>query len=475
MVGKIIDSVLNKSLNFKEITLSNYFLRKTLVKLFEKRIRSSVLKVKDRPFKVQEDKYFMLKSMIRSFEKALVNASRSPKVMEGIFNFIQNVFLKEKPQIKEFRKKFGQDPPAFLTISPTRFCNLKCIGCYADSSSECSEKLDWDVLNRIIVEKKELWGSYFTVISGGEPLLYESKGKTIIDLAKEHQDNYFLMYTNGTLIDEKMAERIAEVGNISPAISVEGFEKETDNRRGKGVFQKILKAMENLRKFSVPFGISITATRKNADLILSDEFIDFYFNKLGAIYGWIFQLMPIGRGSFDLLITPEQRLKMFRRTQEIIRKKRIFIADFWNCGSVSDGCISAGRSGGYFYIEWSGNVTPCVFNPYAVANINEIYKRGGTLNDVLNTPFFKKIREWQNEYGFLKKPEETGDWILPCPIRDHYQQMKEFIKECNAFPIDEAAKNAFSDEEYEKKMVEYDEELAKIFDPIWKKEYLGKD
>jgi hypothetical protein len=53
--------------------------------------------------------------------------------------------------------------------------------------------------------------------------------------------------------------------------------------------------------------------------------------------------------------------------------------------------------------------------------------------------------------------------------------MKEFIKECNAFPIDEAAKNALSDEEYEKKMVEYDEELAKIFDPIWKKEYLGKD
>jgi hypothetical protein len=26
-------------------------------------------------------------------------------------------------------------------------------------------------------------------------------------------------------------------------------------------------------------------------------------------------LMPIGRGRFDLLITPEQRLKMFRRTQ----------------------------------------------------------------------------------------------------------------------------------------------------------------
>ena len=49
------------------------------------------------------------------------------------------------------------------------------------------------------------------------------------------------------------------------------FEEETDRRRGKGVFKKILTACENLRQAGVPFGISITSTAQNADRLLTDE------------------------------------------------------------------------------------------------------------------------------------------------------------------------------------------------------------
>lgn len=350
---------------------------------------------------------------------------------------------------------------------------MKCTGCYANSSSAASEKLDWDIVDKIISEKTRDWGSWFTVVSGGEPLLWKSQGKTVIDLAKKHQDNFFLMYTNSTLIDKKMAKKIAEVGNITPAISVEGFEKETDARRGKGVHKKILQAMKNLKEVGVPFGISLTATCKNAELITSEKLMKYYWEK-GAIYAWIFQLMPIGRGSFDLVVTPEQRLAMFRRTQELI-KKGYFVADFWNCGSVANGCISAGQAdgGGYLYIEWNGNITPCVFNPYAAANINEIYQKGGSLNDALKTPFFKKIRQWQEDYGLGKKPKQIKNWILPCPIRDHYQDMKKIVKETKAKPIDEAAKEALKSSQYENKMSDYDKNLAERLDPVWQKEYLN--
>jgi hypothetical protein len=34
--------------------------------------------------------------------------------------------------------------------------------------------------------------------------------------------------------------RLAELGNVMPCIGVEGFEAETDRRRGKGHFQKLL-------------------------------------------------------------------------------------------------------------------------------------------------------------------------------------------------------------------------------------------
>ncbi len=41
---------------------------------------------------------------------------------------------------------------------------------------------------------------------------------------------------------------------------------------------------------------------------------------------------------------------------------------------MSGGCISAGRPGGYFHLDWDGNISPCVFAPYAVDNIYE-YRR----------------------------------------------------------------------------------------------------
>ena len=345
--GKVLVKYGNRPLG---LLAANSVVRKGTIRLFERRIHSKLLKDHSYPRQVQEDKYYMGRALIAAMDKIFQRSKNAPQVRRALINsLILNVLLKRKTTIKKYKQQFGFAPPAFLVIGPGKFCNLKCTGCYANSSSNTSEKLDWATLNRIITEKTELWGSCFTVITGGEPTLYESQGKTLIDLAKEHQDNYFLMYTNGTLIDREMARKLAEVGNITPAISVEGFEKETDARRGKGVHQKILQAMKNLREAGVPFGISVTATKNNADWILNDETFDYYFDKLGAIYCWVFQFMPIGRStSLELMVSPKQRVKMFKQYKRLVKDRQLFVADFWNSGAVADGCISAGRSdGGY--------------------------------------------------------------------------------------------------------------------------------
>src|SRR6056297_491309 len=119
--------------------------------------------------------------------------------------------------------------------------------------------------------------SRFVTISGGEPFVYKSEGKTLLDIFEKYNDVFFLVYTNGTLITPKVADRLAKAGNVTLAISVEGFERETDARRGKGVFKKILQAFENLRNAGVPFGTSVTPTSQNVDLLLTDEFYDYYF------------------------------------------------------------------------------------------------------------------------------------------------------------------------------------------------------
>lgn len=463
-------------LKLTHVAVRNRTLRKLILGQLEKRRYEDLIKSnpRNRPIKVQEDKYYMGRALLRRIDKAFTEGHLSRKATEGLFSvFLGGVFFGGFYKRAEFIKKHGFRPPVFLTISPGRACNLRCKGCYADSGKEFPEKLNYDIFSKVINDAKKLWGSSFFVITGGEPLLYQSNGKTILDIYKENSDCYFLMYTNGTLINKKMAKRLADLGNVTPAISVEGFKKETDERRGKGVFEKILSAMENLREVGVPFGISFTVMRDNTDIPLSEEFFDFYFEKQKAIYVWMFQYMPIGRGyTLDLMPTPEQRLKLFKKEWQLVRERDIFIADFWNSATLTDGCIAAGR--GYFYIDWNGNIVPCAFFPYSTDNIYDIYKKGKNLNDVFHSKFFSEIRKWQDDYGYKKPLEEQQNLIMPCPVRDHHRKFRKIVKNCGAKGIDEPSKQAFKDKDYREGLIKYDKDFSKLTEKIWRKQYLQK-
>ena len=450
--------------------------RKTLWRIVEKEIYKSIVETNPdrRPVEVQKYKYYMLKAMYRSVERNIDKGYVSKEVAVKIVNtLIKEAMIGNASKIQQsFSEKYGISPPSFIVLSPTQLCNLNCIGCYAAANHKTARKIPFDVSKRILQEIHDEWGARFVTISGGEPLMYKEGNKGILDLYGEFNDMFFLMYTNGTLITDEVAKRMAELGNVTPAISVEGYEKETDERRGKGIYRRILKAMDNLKKHGVIFGISITATRFNAELLTREEFYDYYFDELGASYMWIFQYMPIGREvNVDLMPTPEQRVSMFRMWQKCLKEKEYFVADFWNSGIVSNGCIAYGRPGGYIYIDWNGNIMPCVFVPYYVDNIFEIYERGGTISDALFSDFFKRGREWQYRYGY--EPGRTPqNWLMPCSIRDHYKNFKYNIAGEKVKPEDENARVAIKDIGYEKKMIEYDERLGKLTEKIWKEEFL---
>ena len=453
-------------------------LRKYLLRRMEERIHHDLIVANpdNRLLKVQEDKYVLGKALLRSIDRAFERGNISHGAARGLLSvFLGNVFFGGFYKRREFIEKYGFKPPMFMTISPTLHCNLRCKGCYANAKDAPYRKLPWDVFDRIIQEAKDLWGANFFVISGGEPLLYADKGKSFLDIAEKHDDCFFLMYTNGTLINDFMAKRLAELGNITPAISVEGLKKETDERRGEGVFEKTHEGMANLRKYGVPFGISVTLTKYNADVVVSEKFLDHYFDQEGAIYMWVFHYMPIGRDyDPDLLIPPEKRFELFKREWQIVREREIFIADFWNSGTASDGCICAARGGGYFYITWDGDVTPCVFVPFSTHNIIKVYEEGGTLETVINSKLFRRIREWQNNYAYAQPADKTGNLLRQCPMRDHYDVIFRAVKEVGAHGIDEDANSIVGDEEYRRKMVEYGEAIDRITHEYWEREYLSK-
>ena len=455
-------------------------LRQAAVKMAEARLESmqqTAIASGFRPIGVEKDRHALGLAMLHTIERALADDRLSPATRHTVLCTLvrDNLFLQGNWEAKEgFRQRNGVLPPDFLLVSPGKACNLHCIGCYADSGAN-REKLSWSVLEQLIRDAHDRLGNRFFVISGGEPMAYQSEGKGILDLAERFPDSLFLMYTNGTLIDDKVAKRLAALGNLSPAISVEGMRGPTDQRRGAGVFDKVLAAMERLRREKVAFGISLTATRLNSDELLSDEVVDFFFKQQGALYGWIFHYMPIGRSfTLDLLPTPEQRVRLWERTWQVIRERHVFLADFWNMATVTDGCISAGREGGYLCVDWNGAVMPCVFMPYAPANVNKVFAAGGTIEDIWKEPFFAGVRSWQKDYGFHEPSKMAdGNLLMACPIRDHHKELRRIVLEYEPDPVDDNAQQALLDPGYAEGLFAYDEALEGLTRPIWERQYLG--
>ena len=473
MKPEIISSTLKKMVNHKH-------LRNMLAgKMDDYLYKTMVNDESDDLRPVQIKRYQFLSAMLHCLNRNVDRGYISGKIMEKIVDvFVQNNLIRGdrsyNQAVEEYKEKYGELPPTFIVFSPTQRCNLKCIGCYAASGADTATTIPYPTVDRIVREVHDLFGSRFITISGGEPFLYRSEGKTLLDIYQQYDDMFFLIYTNGTLIDEGIARRLAESANVTPAISVEGLEEHTNQRRGAGTFERILRASEHLKSEGVPFGISVTATSRNIDVLLGDEFYDFYFKELGASYMWQFQLMPIGRGKneLDLMVNPEARLKLYRKWEKLLAEKKYCLADFWNSGVLARGCIAYGRSGGYAYVDWHGNITPCAFIPYYVDNIYELYRNGQTLADAMFSEFMKKGRQWQREYG-LDNWKRPDNWLMPCSVRDHYEIFRKSILPREAKPEDENAKEALDSNEYFEILKDYDEELQGLTEKIWKNEYLN--
>ncbi len=339
-----------------------------------------------------------------------ISTEMNPKARTCLIrNLYGYAWFLSRSRRRRFRQQHGYDPPYIIVFDVTARCNLACEGCWAAMYGR-GEDLPYDVLDRAVTEAEEKMGIHFFVFSGGEPTLR----KDLYRFYGEHQDSQFQIYTNGTLIDQQVAARFAECGNVMPMLSIEGDRLLTDDRRGKGTHRLVLQAMENLRGEGVLFGFSATATRRNAEAIMRDEFVELMIEH-GCLYGWYFQYIPIGRNpNLDLMVTPEQREHMRVRVYELRNKYPIFLSDFWNDGAEVNGCMAGGKR--YFHVNNNGDIEPCVFCHFAVDNVKDT-----TLTEALKHPLFEAIRRGIPYDGNLLRPCMLIDrpWVFRAHARKH--------------------------------------------------------
>ncbi len=339
-----------------------------------------------------------------------------PEVMTAVaVNFFINASLVGWEKQEELRKKYNCNIPWAILLDPTSACNLHCTGCWA---AEYGNKLNlsFDEIDDIIRQGKEM-GVYLYIYTGGEPMV---RKKDLIRLCEKHDDCIFLCFTNGTLIDEAFADEMLRVKNFVPAISLEGFGPATDSRRGTGVYDKVLSAMELLHKKKLFYGISSCYTSMNWDSITSEEYYDMLIEK-GAYFIWYFHYMPVGNdASPELLPTPKQREQVYRRIRDYRSRKPLFAMDFQNDAEFVGGCIAGGRR--YFHINANGDVDPCVFIHYSDSNIRE-----KTLLEVMRSPLFQAYHDGQpfNE-----------NMMQPCPMLENPTKLRAIVEKTGAKSTD---------------------------------------
>ncbi len=447
-VTGILEKATKNALSKAGVELLNKNPEENLDKLFAL-IKKTVKKDEDNLARVERvQELYETNQAIHKLVISIIKDSNKKCIDKFFTNFFSNAVWYGMPKREQFFQDTGIKTPFTILMSPSMRCNLRCTGCYASSYSK-EDDIPKEEVDRIIGEARDL-GIYFFVILGGEPFFNDY----MLDIYKKYNDCMFVPFSNATLFDEKLADKIKELGNLIPMFSVEGFEEETDKRRGKGVFKKVMHAMELLKERGVLFGVSTATSRYNIDTVTSNEFIDMLIEK-GAKMGWYFLFMPVGKDpDVNAMLTPEQRIRLGEKIREIRETKPYFTIDFFNDAPYVGGCI-AGKY--YCHINSKEEVEPCIFAHFAVDNL-----KGKKLVDVFKSDFFKELRSRQ---------PYNKNLLLPCMMIDNTNEIREVAKKTGARPTDEGARMMLEDLEFQNKLDKVSQEYKPYAEEAWKKDF----
>ena len=275
----------------------------------------------------------------------------------------------------------GVHVPPVMIVSVTRSCNLHCAGCFVHAHGRpVGKEMNESELRSVVAQADEL-GISMIALAGGEPLTRPE----ILDITKEHPEIVFLLITNGSLLRDEVLSRLEAQRNVIPLLSLEGFEGETDDRRGAGVYRQARNAMEQMRERRMFFGTSVMVTRRNFPLTTSRAFARDLVRQGCRLFFYV-DYVPIEPGT-EHLIPSETQSRSESLTMSLFRKEfpGLFVAA--SAGEQTlGGCMAAGR--GFVHVSAEGGLEPCPFSPFSDTNLREV-----SLREALQSSFLRGIRE----------------------------------------------------------------------------------
>ena len=305
----------------------------------------------------------------------------------------------------------GLHVPSFLIASITSKCNLHCAGCYsrcnnATVDAEPVKQLSTEEWKDIFREAESL-GVSFILLAGGEPFLRWD----VIEAAGQMKNILFPIFTNGTYMDDTTFAQLDKCRNLIPVLSIEGDREITDARRGEGVYDRLIAAMDRLHEKNLLFGASITVTTENIREVTSPEFMKTLVAR-GCKLAIFVEFVPVTEEARHLAPADAEREYLLTAMQRLREAFPELIAlAFPGSEKANGGCMAAGR--GFFHINSHGGAEPCPFSPYSDVNVRELGVRGA-----LKSPLFMALRE----RGIL-----DNDHVGGCVLYEQREQVEKAL------------------------------------------------
>lgn len=212
---------------------------------------------------------FLVKEGIRTYinqkeYQAIIdgNNTLTPALIKEL-NALSDVVIVRNPAVLP-ANNFSAPDTVYMEV--TRACNLRCGHCFNDSGVALLKQLTKKQFE-LIIDNLALSGVQEIRFTGGEPLIFSG----IISLIKKASTLGLRtsIGTNATLIDFKMAKKLAENGLCSAIVSLDGLEKHNDRIRGKDTFRRAIVGIKNLKKCNIDVRVNAVVMRSNFGEIIS--------------------------------------------------------------------------------------------------------------------------------------------------------------------------------------------------------------
>lgn len=233
----------------------------------------------------------------QAFTREEISAYRSSILDLKKRHFLVKKGIDERSLLKKNNKKFEESLATGRFIRNLRFemasfCNFRCQHCFAPKiydwrkgakMSLHTAKFAVEGFIDILREAGNKRGKI--IFWGGEPLLNWRVVQKIVGYVEAITENSQIsidlgVITNASLFDTKILKFMKQ-HRLKATVSLDGLEKENDRFRkfikGKGTFKAIIKGIDGLFKFGIPFWVELCLNDYNFNSV--EKVIDFLQNR----------------------------------------------------------------------------------------------------------------------------------------------------------------------------------------------------